>query len=105
ESRGFGRASLRDIQAAAGEAGGDGGNGPDSCQISAAFQDTPPAVLAAKLAAARTATENVTAIDKLFSDKLPGQGPDFEELIKVVKLLIRTLAERAGADDEAPAEA
>lgn len=97
DSRGFGRASLRDIQSASGEA--PAGDGPDSGQISAAFQDTDPALLAARLAAAREAQANVIAIDAAFSNQLPGQGPDYDDLIKTLKLVTKTLADKAGGDD------
>jgi type VI secretion system protein ImpA len=98
DSRGFGRASLRDIQSASGEIPMK--DGPDSGQISAAFQDTDPALLAARLAAAREAQANVIAIDKAFGDQLPGQGPDFDDLIKTLKLVTKTLADKAGGDED-----
>jgi type VI secretion system protein ImpA len=61
ESRGFGRATLRDLMSASGQAVAEGAM--DSDQIAASFQDTDPEVLSARLeattAAARSATSSI----------------------------------------------
>lgn len=107
ESRGFGRAALRDVLSASGEAPAEGTM--DSGQISASFQDTDPAVLTARLEAARKAVQDVAAIEGAFAEHTPGQGPVLEELTRLLKQIARTLADHApgaeSAGDEAGGEA
>lgn len=99
ESRGFGRVSLRDIQLAA-EGSGDG---PDAGGIAAAFQDTGAEVLTGKLAAIKQAIADVNAIDGVFNQHLPGQGPNFDDLVKMLRQMSSAVAEHAGGDVAAAA--
>lgn len=100
DSRAFGRICLRDIAVAEGEmtAPADMEQIPDPAGISAAFQDTDPALLVERLAAARTALEDVRAIGAVFDAQTPGLGPDFEPLDKLLKQLVKHLAAVAGDD-------
>jgi type VI secretion system protein ImpA len=97
DSRTYGRISLRDIQAVSGEAP-DPAVTVDSTTITAAFQDTSQEVLAARLAAAQKAAADVKAIDRIYADKLPGQGPDYSDLTRALRAIIAALSDHvAGA--------
>jgi type VI secretion system protein ImpA len=112
DSRGFGRFSLRDMEIADGKVPVPAGmkNAPDSATISAAFQDSDEAALAATLQAVTRATEDVTAISAVFDEKTPGRGPDLDPLIKLLGQIARRLKEHVGGagdatgdgDDDAP---
>ena len=114
DSRGFGRFSLRDIDIAEGiippPAGMD--HLPDTSTIGAAFQDSPADVLSATLAAVRQARADVKAISGVFDMNTPGQGPEYDELIKLLNNIARrmtgyaSISDTAGeADGDAPAAA
>jgi type VI secretion system protein ImpA len=107
DSRTYGRVTLRDIQSASGEAPAEGAM--DSSTIAAAFRDTSQDVLAARLAAAKKANDDIRAIDRVYADKLPGQGPDNSDLIRALRLIISTISEYVegapAGGDEAPAGA
>ncbi len=121
DSRSFGKLSLRDIEIAEGAASApaDAENIPDSAAISAAFQDSDDDFLAAQLAAAQAAADNVAAIDRIFDEKTPGMGPDLAPLIKILGQITKRLsdatggaaqpagdgADQAAGADEAPAAA
>jgi type VI secretion system protein ImpA len=100
ESRNFGRLSLRDMEIAEGKMTAPPGmeNIPDSATISAAFQDTDDDFLAALLTAVQTAEDNVRAISGVFDEQTPGQGPDLDELIKLLRQIKRRLTEYASAE-------
>ncbi|MEO0913464.1 MAG: type VI secretion system protein TssA [Pseudomonadota bacterium] len=102
ESRGFGRFSLRDIMIAEGEIDkpADMENPPDTNSVSAAFQDTDPEALTERLTAAKTALEDMEAIDAIFSEKTPGYGPDLGELLKILKRIEGRLGSAAGVPEE-----
>lgn len=87
QSRMFGAMSLRDIAVADGEiaAPSDMDTIPDSAGIAAAFQDTDEDTLREIAQSASTALTDVQAIDAIFGDKTPGQGPDLGPLIKMLK--------------------
>ncbi len=116
-SRGFGRFSLRDIEVAEGltAAPSDMENPPDAATVGAAFQDSDADELAGWLAAWEQAEADVRAISAVFDDKTPGQGPELDPLIKLLRTLsakMRDLggmsgasADDAGADVEASAPA
>lgn len=95
DSRSFGRLSLRDIDIAEGKitAPSDMENIPDPATVSAAFQDTDDDYLAAMLKAAQTAEANVRAISAVFDEQTPGQGPDLDDLIKLLRQIKKRLAE------------
>jgi type VI secretion system protein ImpA len=100
ESRNFGRLSLRDIEIAAGRMVAPSGmeNIPDAATVSAAFQDTDGEILASLLEAARTSEANVRAISAIFDEQTPGQGPDLENLIKLLRQMKNHLAEFASGE-------
>ena len=106
ESRGFGRLSLRDIEIAEGVIQAPEGmaNVPDTATVSAAFQDSDEDVIAARLAGAKAAIENLKAIDKVFGEQTPGQGPELDEVIKLVGVIAKKLGQYSGAGDEEPAD-
>lgn len=97
ESRGFGRMSLRDILIARGEITSED-DGPDSGRIAAAFADSDAEVLSSRFEAIRVATENVNAIDKVFDSEVPGQGPDFTELKRMLRQISTALGEHVSGD-------
>ncbi len=104
DSRGFGQFSLRDMEIADGKVPVPASmkKAPDSATISAAFQDSDAAVLAATLRAVTRATEDVKAISAVFDEKTPGRGPDLDPLLKLLGQIARRLKEHAGgAGDEA----
>ncbi|TDK53026.1 type VI secretion system protein TssA [Antarcticimicrobium luteum] len=108
DSRGFGRFSLRDIEIAEGQmaAPADMDTIPDTASIGAAFQDTDGEVLSGWLDAAQRAEENVRAISDVFSEQTPGQGPELDPLIKLLRQIVRRLSEHAeGAAEETVEEA
>lgn len=101
QSPAFGRLSLRDIAIAEGEiaAPADMDNPPDPTRIAAAFQDSPPEVLAGILDAARGVLEDIQAIDAVFDEKLPGEGPDLEPILKQLKRAVARLGAEVGTED------
>lgn len=100
ESRSFGRLSLRDIEIAEGKAAAPEGmeDIPDSNSVSAAFKDTDPEVLSERLAAARTAMENLKAVSEIFDDHTPGQGPQLDPTIELLQQITATIAKQSGED-------
>ncbi len=105
-SRGFGRFSLRDIEIAEGKVPTPANmtKVPDGATISAAFQDSDEATLAATLQAATSATEDVKAISAVFDEKTPGQGPDLDPLIKLLGQIVRRMKEHVGGTGEEGAD-
>ncbi|WP_372571951.1 type VI secretion system protein TssA [Ruegeria jejuensis] len=105
DSRMFGRITLRHIEVAEGTANmpPDLDDVPDAASVSAAFQDTDDEVLADSLAAINAALEDVDAIDNVFVENTPGEGPTLDPLKDTLKKLQRALAKHSGA--EVPAEA
>lgn len=87
KSRTFGMISLRDIAVADGELTppSDMDSVPDPQQVAAAFQDTDPDELREIADSVAQAFADVQAIDAQFSDKTPGQGPDLDPLLKLLK--------------------
>lgn len=103
DSRGFGRFSLRDIEAAEGliPPPSDMGTVPDTATVSASFQDSDNDVLTARLAAIETSAENVSVISAVFDEQIPGLGPDLTPLIKLLQKMAKRLRNYASL---APAE-
>lgn len=102
QSRTFGRVSLRDILVSTGELPApDGTDAMDRSAIAAAFSDTAAEVVSANLDAARQIQADLKAIDGIFSDQTPGQGPGLDDLRKTVHQLVRHLSEHVSAE-EAP---
>lgn len=102
-SRTFGAFSLRDIAVAEGEAtpGADMERAPDAGTVSAAFQDTDEDMLRAVAHAARTALEDVKAINARFDAETPGQGPELDPLIKVLRQIDKRLTSVLGEPEAA----
>lgn len=107
-SRGFGRFSLRDIEVAEGlvAAPEDMENPPDAATVSAAFQDSDSDELERWLAAWDQAEADVRAISAVFDDKTPGEGPELDPLIKLLRTLSGKMRSLGGmaAGDEGQAE-
>lgn len=101
DSRGFGRFSLRDIEIAEGlmAAPEKMDTVPDQATIGAAFQDSDGEVLAAQLAAADLAEENIRAISAEFDEQTPGQGPELDPLIKLMRLISKRLRDYGNLDE------
>lgn len=100
ESRVFGRMTLRHIEVAEGTINppSDMDSPPDSGAISAAFQDSDGEVLEARAAAVAQAIEDVKAIDAVFSEQTPGEGPELDVLRKALVQIQKTMSHHvAGA--------
>lgn len=102
-SKAFGLMSLNDLAVADGETSPPAGmdNPPDPARISAAFQDTADETLAEILAATRTALADIEAVNAIFDDKTPGQGPDLTPLIKMLRKAVGRLSEEVGVAEDA----
>ncbi|KIN70279.1 Type VI secretion-associated protein, ImpA family [Sulfitobacter noctilucae] len=107
DSRMFGQMSLRAIDVAEGTIPPPASmtDIPDASSVGAAFQDTDPDVLAAILASTIAAQADIKAIDEVFSDKTPGQGPDLNEVTKTLNAMVRRLSDAMGTEDAASEEA
>jgi type VI secretion system protein ImpA len=107
QSRTFGRVSLRDILVSTGELPmpEDASDMLDRAGISAAFSDTSAELVAGLLASARQVQADLKAIDGIFSDNTPGQGPSLDDLRKTVHQLVRHLSDHVAADAPAEGEA
>lgn len=105
KSRTFGMISLRDIAVADGEITppDDMDSVPDPAQVAAAFQDTDADELRAIADAVSGALADVLAISAKFDAETPGQGPDLDPLIKLLRQangrLSGALGEPEGAAD------
>lgn len=100
ESRAFGRITLQDMLVASGELAADAGEtAVESTRIKAAFEDTDAAHLSALLAAAQAAHDNMKAIDALFAEKTPGQGPELGEAVKTLLQIVRRLRDVVGVEE------
>ncbi len=100
DSRTFGKMSLRMIEIADGTIPTPANmtDIPDSTSVHAAFQDSDTEKLQEFLAATNAAQEDLKAIDALFVEKTPGQGPDLEEVQKTLQQLTRRLSDQMGVD-------
>ena len=111
ESRAFGRVTLRDILVVQGNITlrDDESARFDSASIAAAFKDTDADQLAALLAAARQGLENMLAIEQVFAERTPGQGPQLSEAVKLLKQIVQHVGEASGEEaadaEEADGEA
>ena len=98
ESPMFGRMSLRDVAIVDGEMPIPAGmaNVPDKAKLSAAFMDTKPDQLKARLAAVRQLITDVAALTAAFDEKTPGDGPNLDPLLLLLKRAAKLLAEAIG---------
>lgn len=103
DSRMFGRLSLRVIEIAEGSAPAPSNmtDIPDRASIGAAFQDTNQETLMALLTAATSAQADLKAIDAIFVEKTPGQGPKLDEVQKVLHQIVRRVSEVVGSQGDA----
>jgi len=103
DSRMFGKMSLRDMEIADGTipVPSDMEQVPDTAAISAALQDSDQDVLSQFLAAAINARDSVKAIDDMFAEKPPGQGPTFDNLTQTLDGISKRLAEAVGGGEDA----
>jgi type VI secretion system protein ImpA len=104
----MGQFSWRDVALATGALpSAEGDDHPSEQTIRAAFQDSNPARLTALRAAAVSAAEAASGIPTVFDERAGyGTGPDFEDLGKLLKDLVRTIDRYAilpaeGAEDPA----
>jgi type VI secretion system protein ImpA len=101
----FGRFTLRDIEVAEGEIEPrEGEASPDAASISAAVQDTPEEMRAALADAAHRALDHAKAIDTVFQNRLPGEGPELAPLLRTLGKIVGHVG-AASASDEPGAEA
>ena len=98
ESPTFGRMSLRDVAIVEGDMPVPTGmaNVPDKAKLSAAFMDTKPDLLKARLAAVRQLITDVGALTAAFDEHTPGDGPDLDPLLRLLRRAAKLLAEAIG---------
>ncbi len=102
DSRQLGRFSLRDIEVSEGEreAPADMETAPTTAMIAAAFKDTDTATLEAMRDAAVQICDDIAAINGVFDEQTPGQGPDLDTLSALArKIRDRLIAETGGEAD------
>jgi len=101
ESPTFGRMSLRDVAIAEGEMPAPAGmaNAPDKAKLSAAFMDTKPDLLKSRLAALKHLIADTVALTVVFDDHTPGDGPDLDPLLRLLKRAAKLIAEAVGEPD------
>lgn len=101
DSRTFGRFSWRDCLIANGEITAPEGmeNVPDEGSINAAFQDSDEELMKARGEAAKAAYENVVAINAVFDEQTPGQGPELDPLVKILRQISGRFAAATGGED------
>ena len=102
-SAAFGRVCLRDIMVAQGEMErpSDMEKSLDLATVNAAFSDTAEENLKEKAEAAKVALENLKAIEDKFNTEIPGLGPSFAEVNKVLEKIILRLEGANDAQDSA----
>ncbi|MEP4196408.1 MAG: type VI secretion system protein TssA [Aliishimia sp.] len=98
KSRMFGMISLRHISVAEGEITppSDMESVPDVASIAAAFQDTDPDELRTMTQAAATALADLNSINDKFDAETPGQGPDLDPVIKMLKQINTRMSNALG---------
>jgi type VI secretion system protein ImpA len=98
-----GRFSWRDAGIATGTIESDAEEKPSETTIRAAFMDSDPARLEALRAAAAAAAAAATAISSTFDAHAGyGTGPDFDEFVKLLTDVARTIVRYAPTEDAAP---
>lgn len=107
DSRIFGKMSLRHVEVAEGNAtaAADMENVPDASALAAAFQDSDSARLQALVAAVTTAIADVRAIDAVFVEHTPGEGPQLDRLTTTLRAISRVLTQYADAGESPVAAA
>ncbi|MES2666175.1 MAG: type VI secretion system protein TssA [Pseudomonadota bacterium] len=94
----FGRLGLRDVAIADGETPAPAGmaNVPDKAKLAAAFMDTRPEVLKARMASVRALVADTAAIGAVFDAQTPGDGPNLDPLLRLLRRAAKVLAEAIG---------
>jgi type VI secretion system protein ImpA len=105
-SRTFGKLNIRDIQMAIGEVPPPEDTVPpiDKTGVNAAFVDTGEEALAELLASIRQIQADIKAIEAVFVDKTPGQGPELDDLKKLLQQMARHVADHVASAPAAEAE-
>ncbi|MCI5110215.1 MAG: type VI secretion system protein TssA [Marivita sp.] len=99
-SRVMGRVTIRDIDILNGEAeAAEDETVKSSSEIDAAFTDTADEELEAFYTAAKSALDDVNAIDAVFLEKTPGYGPSLDDLQQLLNKIVKTLAKYVQSDD------
>lgn len=100
DSRMFGRMSLRHVEVAEGIANpsADMESPPDAAALKAAFRDTDEAFVSGVADAVNTSLEEIAAIDAIFAEQTPGEGPQLDPLSDALKKIQNALAQHGGAD-------
>jgi type VI secretion system protein ImpA len=102
----IGQYSWRDVGVATGAIESSDETKPSESVIRGAFEDTDPARLEALRTAATEAAEAAGAIGAVFDTRAGyGTGPDFEDLVKLLKEIARTIERYAVVPAEEEVEA
>jgi type VI secretion system protein ImpA len=100
-----GQYSWRDAGLANGSIESSATDKPSESTVRAAFMDTNPERLEALRAAALSVATSIAAIGSTFDTRAGyGTGPDFEELLKLLKDMARTVERYAPSEGAAPEE-
>lgn len=100
----FGGVSLNDIEVADGERTPRDGEQviDDPATISAAFQDSDATRLVETADALRRSLGDLRAVEAVFDEKVPGQGPDFAALARLLQQALRRLESVTGGPPPPP---
>lgn len=100
QSRIFGNLSLRDMEIAEGTiTAGEDEEVPDASSIGAAIQDTDPKLMEDLLEDAERVSVASQAIEDVFNEHLPGQGPSLRELRDMISAITKRIKDSIGSDD------
>lgn len=102
DSRQLGRFSVRDIEISEGDrdAPADMENVPTTATISGAFKDTDDETLLVNRDAAQKICDDLEAIDGIFNEQTPGQGPDLDPILNVARKIRDRLNAETGGEAE-----
>lgn len=103
DSPNFGRLTLRDLAVAEGEIEqpADMARKPDPAMVNAAFKDSKKDVMRPRLEALRAVAEDLAAIDRVFDDRTPGQGPELAPVIRLVRKALGRVSNALGEAEPA----
>ncbi len=102
----LGQYSWRDVGIATGTIESDAADKPNESMIGSAFQDSDPARLDTLRTAAAEAAAAAAAIPVVFDERAGlGTGPDFDDLVKVLKEIVRAIERYGTTAAEAADEA
>lgn len=106
DSRTFGQMSLRHIEVAEGTVNmpPDLDEVPDMVSVGAAFKDSDREIVIGNAEAVDAALGDIAAIDAIFVEKTPGEGPLLDPLTDALKQIKRALAAHSGVAVAADAE-